>query len=133
MNKKVTTRQRGFTLIEVLVAMVILATTYGVLLKIFGGAIRNTDRIEDYRTALVIAESTLALAVANANEMPDGEVDDKFRWRVQSEQLSGVMPSEYVGHGGGPGLVSVTVEWDSAPGKQHQVQLSTVRLAGRTQ
>ena len=132
MNNKVTTRQRGFTLIEVLVAMVILATTYGVLLKIFGGAIRNTARIEDYRTALTIAESTLALATESANEAPEGEVGDKFRWRVRSEQVPGVMAAEYISRSG-PGLITVTVEWDSGPGKQHQVELSTVRLSGRQQ
>ncbi len=132
MTNTVTKRQRGFTLIEVLVAMVILATTYGVLLKIFGGSIRNTARIEDYRMALIIAESTLALATANAHEAPDGEVADKFSWHVRSERLPGAMPAEYIS-GSGPGLVTVTVEWDSAPEKQHQVQLSTVRLAGRQQ
>ncbi len=125
----ITARQRGFTLIEVLVAMVILAMTYGVLLKIFGGAVRNTSRIEDYRTALVIAESTLALASRQAGAARAGNAGEKFQWHTTIEDLEGAGPAGFA-VSDGPQLVTVTVSWDSGSDHPHKVELSTIRVPG---
>ena len=55
-------RSRGYTLVEVLVAFVILAMTLTVLLRIFSGGVRNIAVSADYARAVLIAESQLAAA-----------------------------------------------------------------------
>jgi len=53
-------RQSGYTLIEVLVAFMILALALTVLLRIFSGGLRNVSVSSDYAIATLIAESRLA-------------------------------------------------------------------------
>ena len=53
-------RSGGYTLIEVLVAFMIMAMALTVLLRIFSGGVRNIDVSSDYARAVLIAESQLA-------------------------------------------------------------------------
>ena len=55
-------RSRGYTLVEVLVAFVIMAMALTVLLRIFSGGVRNVALSSDYAKAVLIAESRLATA-----------------------------------------------------------------------
>jgi general secretion pathway protein I len=52
-------RKDGFTLLEVLVAFVLLATTVTVILQLFSSGIKALSRSEDYATAIVRAESKM--------------------------------------------------------------------------
>jgi len=49
----------GFTLLEVLVAFVLLATTVTVILQLFSSGIRALSVSEDYATAVIKAESKM--------------------------------------------------------------------------
>lgn len=62
--------QRGFSLLEVLVAFSILALSLGVLMRIFSGALTNTAVSREQTEALVLAQSLIASAGV---EMPFGE------------------------------------------------------------
>jgi len=57
-------RVRGFSLLEVLVAFVILALVGTALFRLFSGALSNVSAAADYSRALVVAESVLAEAAA---------------------------------------------------------------------
>jgi general secretion pathway protein I len=79
-------RQRGFSLLEILVAFTILALSLGLLMQIFSGSLRNTDITRDQAQAAVLARSLLAgmgqettLAATDAT----GTFTEKFRWRVE--------------------------------------------------
>lgn len=77
--------QRGFSLLEVLVAFSILALSLGVLLRIFSGAIANADTARDRERALVIAQSLLASASAEAPQTigkRSGVYPDGFEWHI---------------------------------------------------
>ena len=72
----------GFSLIEVLVAFVILALTLSVIMRIFSGGLRNVALAEDYSRAALLAESRLAeLSVQPLEGEAGGEFDGKYRWR----------------------------------------------------
>ena len=64
---------RGFTLMEILVAFVVLATAVAVLYQTFSAGIRNVDAITGYSQAISLAESKL---MALGLEKPLAEGDE---------------------------------------------------------
>jgi general secretion pathway protein I len=57
-------RARGFSLLEVIVAFVILATVATALFRLFSGALANASAADDYSRAVLVAESALTAAAA---------------------------------------------------------------------
>ncbi|NCF16399.1 MAG: prepilin-type N-terminal cleavage/methylation domain-containing protein [Gammaproteobacteria bacterium] len=55
-------RSRGYTLVEVLVAFMIMALALTVLLRIFSNGVRSVAVSSDYAQAVLIGESRLATA-----------------------------------------------------------------------
>jgi general secretion pathway protein I len=121
---------RGYTLIEVLVAFMIMAMALTVLLRIFSGGVRNIAVSSDYATAVLIAESQLAAAgigeVMYAGETR-GVEDERFEW---TRSVTPYMPEP------GPATtvknvhawhVTVTVEWP-VDDRSRSIDMSTVRL-----
>ena len=123
-------QSRGFTLLEVLVALSILAASYGVILQIFGGAAQKAALTGDYRRALIIAESQLTFAAAKATGREigaSGAANEKFYWQVSYSptdqySLEG-LPARYI-----PVVIRVDVSWSDAGGRNKSVSVSTVRL-----
>jgi len=120
-------QQKGFSLLEVLVAFVVLALALGVLMQTFSRSSRNAAVSADYSKALALAESKLVtsghltpLAESAAGEAYNG----RFRWALNSAPLE----LDYAGRSGLiPYVVSVQVQWD-APGQPRSVNLETIRL-----
>lgn len=50
-------RARGFTLLELLVALAIMAMSLGLLYRASGGAVRNVGAIEHLQQAILVAQS----------------------------------------------------------------------------
>ncbi|HET6518572.1 MAG TPA: prepilin-type N-terminal cleavage/methylation domain-containing protein [Geminicoccaceae bacterium] len=118
----------GFTLIEVLIAFVILALALGALLPGFSTGLRGLDTADDYATAALLAESRLA-AVGREEPLEEGttagEFDDRFRWRLDVTALPGADPDGVL-----PVLpygVVLTVSWD-ARDDERSVVIETLRL-----
>jgi general secretion pathway protein I len=91
-------RSRGFSLIEVLVAFVILSLVMTALFRLFSGALVNVSAADEYSRAVLVAESALAEAAA-ANPLKEatqtGTADDgRMAWttRVAPYAPPGVNP-----------------------------------------
>lgn len=120
-------QDRGFTLIEVLVAFAILAFTLAAAYSVFAEASRAVASGERYGVALALAETRLAeVDAAAADDVWDdaGEFNGAYRWRVETRALPD-SPAENVPLV--PVMVSVTVTWESGG----PVVLETVRLRPR--
>jgi general secretion pathway protein I len=129
-------RQRGFSLLEILVAFSILALSLGVLMRIFSGSLRNADTTHDQAQAVVLAQSLLAAPGVESTLAPglrSGTLDDKFRWTLETAPLI----QERVGETGAVATplaldlwqVTARVAWggsDLAPGRE--IALTTLRV-----
>jgi general secretion pathway protein I len=121
---------QGFTLIEVLVAFMILTLSLSVLLRIFSGGLNNVSVAGDYAQAVLLAESQLAVVGRNVPLLVGqtyGESGDRFRWRrtIESylpwdeETALRVPVSGY--------LVTVEVSW-TRNGREQQIILNSLRV-----
>ena len=113
---------RGFSLLEMLVALVILSISLGMLYQAVAGATRSVRIDRDYNHAVILAESVLA----NYQVLPAGGVQDEgeaegYRWSVQSEPLDeDIETAAYLGLY----QLDVVVTWGDPGGRQ--VALTTI-------
>jgi len=133
-------RSRGFSLIEVLAAFVILALVATSLFQLFSGALQNAAAAEDWSRAVLTAESRLAQA-ANAQPLVEatdrGDADDgRIQWetRVTAWEPPGVDPDlARISEGMRTRLyrVEVDVRFPGLAGRDRSLSLTTVKLAAK--
>ena len=132
-------RIRGFTLLEVLVAFVVLAVGAGVLYRTFSLGLTNVSTISGYSEAIAIAEAkigALGLEKPLAEGEESGASDDRrFDWRVTIQLYT--PPGENPDQPGGAGAhqlyrATVYVTWDQRADLKRMIELSTVRLMGKS-
>ena len=130
-------RHCGFSLLEVLVAFVIVALVVTALFRLFGGALGNASAADEWTRALLVAQSRLALA-ASAEPLREAtdagsEADGRIDWRTS------VTP--YVPADGDPDLerasetmatrlyrITVDVRFPGIAGQPRTLTLSTLKL-----
>ena len=129
--------QRGFSLLEVLVAFVVLAVVGTVLSQLYSSSLRNAGAAEEWSRATLVAEGRLAQAAA-AVPLKEGsatgsEDDGRINWttRVEPYVPAAVSPELMNASAMLPvGLlrVSVSVSFPGATGLDRTITLSTVKL-----
>ncbi|OJU92566.1 MAG: hypothetical protein BGO13_02750 [Burkholderiales bacterium 66-5] len=116
--------QRGFSLLEILVAFAILALSLGALYRATGGAVRSVSHIETQQRVLALLQSVLAGVdgVPEHGLAEQGEARD-LHWSLRSSPYAGGASTPSV-----PALheVQATVTWNE-DGRERQMQLATLR------
>ena len=122
-----------FSLLELLVAFVILALTLSVMMRIFSGGLRNVGLADDYSRATLLAESRLAeLGVQPVEGEAEGKFDQKFRWRSTIRPWADDADAQGAEAQPLPVRlmeIEVRVAWGEPGGKSREVGLSTLQLA----
>lgn len=131
------TAAAGFSLLEVLVAFVILAIVGTMLSGLYSGSLRNASAAEDWSRATLVAEGALA-ATAAAVPLKEGsssgnEEDGRYAWTATV--------TAYNPPGTGDALqnatqqlptrllrVSVDVKFPGPAGGERSIALSTLKL-----
>lgn len=86
--------RRGVTLLEVMVALVILGLVVLGYLELFSGTLRLASDASEWTRAVAFAESTMedmkiAPAAAGAHEQPDQPAEGYSRWVTRNEWRDG--------------------------------------------
>jgi general secretion pathway protein I len=132
---------RGFSLLEVLVAFVILSLVAVALFRLFSASLNNASAADDYSRAVLVAESALATAAAAQplrEATQSGTVDDgRIEWTTRVEPytppgggspelatLTDIMPTRLY-------RVSAEVAFAGAGGGKRSFALATVRVGAR--
>jgi len=140
MSTRVVGGQKGFTLLEVLVATAILGTAVAALIGLLSGALRNSERLQDPAQALLLGQSKMneLLGAGIAAEdgtvaaMPldaklEGQWDDRFRWEAvatRSRSSPQRVPGETI-----LARIALDVYWKAGPEEQERkLSLETYQL-----
>lgn len=122
--------QRGFSLLEVLVAFAILAISLGALLTFYSSGLHSVAVAREYNRAVIMAESKLAELEAQPI-LPvgsrEGAFDDQYRWHAEISAYPADRASTDPRGLAQTYKVTVTVSWGDVPGPR-SVVLSSLRF-----
>jgi prepilin-type N-terminal cleavage/methylation domain-containing protein len=139
----------GFTLLEVLMALVIAAGTIGALAGLFSVGINTADKAARYAEATTLAQSKLSEILAEVELEEGGKAgefeDSQYRWSATIAPVPDPVPPE----GNAPPQqffrvqmveVTVVVTWEVESSRLSgeasalpNVTLSTIRVSGKKQ
>jgi general secretion pathway protein I len=129
--------ERGFTLLEVLVAFIIAALALGVMFEAVLGGLRATESASHYEEALSLARSHLASVsgVAIAPRELSGDDGRGFHWALRIKPVGTITLPRGADEDASQGpqaqatlySVSITESWHG-DGGERQVRLDSARL-----
>ena len=128
---------KGFSLLEVLVAFLVLALSLAVVMRIFAGGLDNIGAANNYTQALNLAQSLLD---AQGRESPltvgetRGETENGLEWVIIVTPYQDAEPAaiEATAHPLQLLRVEVSVQWDKQRKTPRSLNLSTLRVGVRS-
>lgn len=129
-------RQGGFTLVELIAAFVIFALGFGILMQILGDSLRTTRQSAEATQAALYAQSLLdiqGIGEPLKEGGSSGDFDDKYHWqlnvqRYQPQATAGATMTQAMNTPGQPELfqLELVVSWGNQY-LQHHARFVTLR------
>ena len=132
--------QGGFTLIEIVVAFVLLALIFSTSFEVFSSGMRRAADLEDQSRAIVVAQSRLAVTgmeeQLKQSTVQGATEDGRFQWTVAVTPTDEALPPPDQPQPG-PGTfmlyrIDVRVDWRGTDDRAHVYTLSGAAIGGRT-
>jgi general secretion pathway protein I len=120
----------GFTLIETLVAMMVLAISLTVIFQLFSGGLRSARVADDHTRAVFFAREKMEEILLQPALLPGvytGRFNDRYRWRAELALVEGVAEPDEA-EAVRPVGVSVEVIWKTDV-REKRFSIQTVTLA----
>lgn len=130
MEKRKHRKNSGFTLIEVLVAMMILAVSFVVIMQLFSGGLQTGKLSYDYTRAVFHAREKMEeilISETLQDISTEGEFEDGFKWKAEilkpesKEEGTESIPD-------GTLNVKVQVTWPEG-NREKDFEISTLKIA----
>jgi len=131
-NVRRAARARGFSLLEVIAAILLLAIAFTALMQVAGGSIGLTNNAADYSRAALWARSLLDTVDVVAPLRPghtEGRFDTQYRWRLTvtpwrpADAGKEPLPMQMV-------KLDLDVLWGQG-GRERSAHFSSLRLVGQ--
>ncbi len=125
-------QQHGFTLMEVLVASMLMATVFVAVVSLMSQSLRNIERMRPHETALLHAREKMTEVLLRDElrlERTTGRWDDGYGWQLEVTPLFSAEPPLAPGT---PALFKVRVEiaWGEPEPRTYAVETTqSARLA----
>lgn len=119
--------QSGFTLLETLVALTILAISLGVIYQIFGTSMRNMQYSKDYSYARMLAESKLSeigKGIPVIEGAFEGDFNDKYYWFMDVDPIDSLSNNNSINKY----KINFKVLWESNR-REQSIEILTYRLS----
>ncbi len=119
----------GFTLLEILVAISIMAICLTVILQLFSGGLRSGKLSDDYTRGVFHAREIMEEILASealAEGISEGRFDDSYAWEAevirveQTEEEASKLPLDTF-------TIKVQVTWGDTEKKKH-FELETIKV-----
>lgn len=128
--------QRGFTLLEVVVAFTIFALAFATVLQVTSGSVRNTARSREFTEAALWAQSRMA-SIGIDEPLQEGsrrgEFNDRYRWELDIRPYSVQQGDENISEESIPlelYRVALTVRWGGTA-QPREATFETLRAVPR--
>ncbi|MET1079718.1 MAG: prepilin-type N-terminal cleavage/methylation domain-containing protein [Pseudomonas sp.] len=124
-------RQRGFTILEVLVAFLVAALLLTTIMSAFAGGMSNLFRADRLSVAALVAQSRMAEVGVTGPLRPgvfEGQdaADPNYRWRIDVAPMDWDYATDFAAAGGVLYRVQVSVFWRSV-GRDSSFILTSLR------
>jgi len=125
---------RGFTLLEVLIAFVIVTLVFGAAFRTFSTGLGNARHAGDYTTAAMWGDGKLAQLTTEGllhEGTTTGNFEGGYRWRLEIRKAPGA--EDFSNEPGMPQLyeIALRVAWGPA-GAARDLRWRTFRLQGKS-
>ena len=129
-GNRIVGKSNGFTLIETLVAMMILAVSFVVIMQLFSGGLKTGRLSDDYTRAIFHAREKMEeilLTEKPGDISTEGEFEDGFKWKAKitgierAQEEKGKIPVDNFN-------VKVEITWLEGSREKH-FEISTLKIA----
>lgn len=125
---------KGFTLIETLVAIMILATCLVIILQLFSGAMKAGRLSDEYTRAVFHAREKMEeilLTEELADGVAYGEFEDAFKWKAEIRYIEPAEEQEQVKKMSADMFrITVNITWHEG-NREKYFETSTLKIAKR--